>query len=1131
MIYPKPQTCYYILLQQKMGKQIACLPVISQQIDVLAGELLKKDDDDLTDNNLHHQQPQHQHQHPPLLSLRNLNPETPIELQCRPEDVASLTEEEFLLLLPIAACSERLKVFKKRLAEGLALKVGDKVTLTVSRQEVTTGRLRFKGRTEEQPGTLFGVELNSPIGIPDTNSRKYFATEKPGTAVFVPLNKIKKDDLPLQIGDRVVWITDDRPEKATVRWIGTLDNKPGMTVGVEFDNPCGSGTGMYNGQRLFKAQKEHASLLPVDGLIKESVFFGQADPDEIPLSTALSTSPFHHQPHKPYIPEHRVPEPNDDVYERTFINSPVAEQAVTLKPYIPEHRDATATTTSRRMRGPQQCSPSSSSSSSTSSSSSATTNNYNRRRLPRSSRPPPSPLRRRHQQQHQEEEREGEEEEKKEEEERGGGGVSRLGGAGGGATVVLGHQGPSPHLLLSHHPGGSHAQATLPAHHNLHPPAAQQQQAPPPLPSRASRLPPLGWSPGTLSTYPFGHAPNVVTESEAGNYAHQEGGTSNSHAFPVDVGGGGGGGNDTNAGDGGGGVGGPNFSHTLPGHAYTTPTHPGHAHPTNTYPGHAHPTNTYPGHAHPTNTYPGHAHPTNTYPGHAYPGHADSGHAHPVQAPPATSVPVPTATVSPFKEHRVIDHTLGVDSMVEIPYKNQLMYGVIRWIGDDEKLGKIVGVEMDEEAAHCSNGYFQNVKRFDCPPRKGFFIGLHKCKRDRRFEDKKIQVSMRFGGQPTPDVQEIVLPPYKFEPDKMCGKNKGIQGHHNSCYLDVMLFSVFYFTSVLDNIFYRHKTDQDIEEYDTVRQALAEGIVYPLRKSHYVRADKVMKLRSLLDKAGNMPGMMDEEKDPEELLNCLFGDVMKAEPLLQLSSSQQTYSYQLFIERDEKLELPTIQQLFEMSFLESSIKLSKVPSCLILQMPRFGKDYKMYKKIVPSLYLDVTDVLEKGPRECVICGNIATRECKECYKVHGEGLNTIAFCDECNELNHMRGRREHHRTKLEQHEAFLKHTTNQKGVTIPRERMELFAVICIETSHYVSFVKNSNEGGEPKWVFYDSMADREGCSEGYNIPEVRHCPNLQRWVTEYSEDYVDPEQPELQRRLFSDSYMCLYQNTDVMMFK
>jgi len=42
-----------------------------------------------------------------------------------------------------------------------------------------------------------------------------------------------------------------------------------------------------------------------------------------------------------------------------------------------------------------------------------------------------------------------------------------------------------------------------------------------------------------------------------------------------------------------------------------------------------------------------------------------------------------------------------------------------------------------------------------------------------------------------------------------------------------------------------------------------------------------------------------------------------------------------------------------------------------------------------------------------------------------------------------------------------------------REKMELFAVICIETSHYVAFVKSGSDRHSP-WVFFDSMADRKG---------------------------------------------------------
>lgn len=119
-----------------------------------------------------------------------------------------------------------------------------------------------------------------------------------------------------------------------------------------------------------------------------------------------------------------------------------------------------------------------------------------------------------------------------------------------------------------------------------------------------------------------------------------------------------------------------------------------------------------------------------------------------------------------------------------------------------------------------------------------------------------------------------------------------------------------------------------------------------------------MNLRKLLDKLSSVSGLMNEEKDPEEFLNSLLAQIFKADPFLKLSSGQEAYYYQLFVEKDELLELPTVQQLFEQSFYTSDIKLKEVPSCLIIQMPRFGKTYKMYPRILPSQLLDVTDIIE-----------------------------------------------------------------------------------------------------------------------------------------------------------------------------
>lgn len=202
---------------------------------------------------------------------------------------------------------------------------------------------------------------------------------------------------------------------------------------------------------------------------------------------------------------------------------------------------------------------------------------------------------------------------------------------------------------------------------------------------------------------------------------------------------------------------------------------------------------------------------------------------------------------------------------------------------------------------------------------------------------------------------------------------------------------MFTFTSVFDSLLFRPREPEDCEQYEEVQRVLREEIVNPLRKKLFVRADRVMKLRHLLDKLSSVKGLMNEEKDPEEFLNSLVAQILRADPFLkvslsimlggeswsaffvalsyvdhpliynnyfQLSSGLDAFCYQLFVEKDEKLTLPTVQQLFEQSFLTSDIKLKEVPSCLIIQMPRFGKSFKMYPRILPSQVLDVTDIIE-----------------------------------------------------------------------------------------------------------------------------------------------------------------------------
>lgn len=102
--------------------------------------------------------------------------------------------------------------------------------------------------------------------------------------------------------------------------------------------------------------------------------------------------------------------------------------------------------------------------------------------------------------------------------------------------------------------------------------------------------------------------------------------------------------------------------------------------------------------------------------------------------------------------------------------------------------------------------------------------------------------------------------------------------------------------------------------------------------------------------------------------------------------------------------------------------------------------------------------------------------------------------------------------------------------------MELFAVVCIETSHYVSFVK-TGEGEAAPWCFFDSMADRRGGQAGYNIPELVPVPEVADWLSDagslrlHESAPGDRQLPKLAKRLLCDAYLCMYQSKDMLMYQ
>ncbi|XP_043566680.1 ubiquitin carboxyl-terminal hydrolase CYLD isoform X2 [Chiloscyllium plagiosum] len=307
---------------------------------------------------------------------------------------------------------------------------------------------------------------------------------------------------------------------------------------------------------------------------------------------------------------------------------------------------------------------------------------------------------------------------------------------------------------------------------------------------------------------------------------------------------------------------------------------------------------------------------------------------------------------------------LEVESMVEVKLPNNaIVYGVIRWIGIPEGHDSLwAGIELDYELKDASDGTFEKNRYFCCEQNKATFIPLRNCKPDARFSSNLLREIVS-SPVPTPvktiqdnlTIQEDVPPVRENEVlQLMKGRMKGIQGHHNSCYLDSTIFSLFAFTSVVDSIL--HMPGGHSEK---IQHVLREDIVNPLRKTGVVNADKVTKLRKLL----GCDTFTSAEKDPEEFINVLLHEVLAVDPLLKIRSGQkiqESYCYQIILEKDEKLTVPTVQLLLERSFLSCDLKFEEIPSCLLVQMPRFGKQFKMFPKIIPSLELDITNLLNNS---------------------------------------------------------------------------------------------------------------------------------------------------------------------------
>uniref|UniRef100_A0A9J2PY54 ubiquitinyl hydrolase 1 n=1 Tax=Ascaris lumbricoides TaxID=6252 RepID=A0A9J2PY54_ASCLU len=503
-----------------------------------------------------------------------------------------------------------------------------------------------------------------------------------------------------------------------------------------------------------------------------------------------------------------------------------------------------------------------------------------------------------------------------------------------------------------------------------------------------------------------------------------------------------------------------------------------------------------------------------------------------------------------------------VGSCVEVDFRNERRFGVVKSIGyvHDENTcsnDKSATVEIEGLKPRDWPSAQEVNLTVTSPPGSVYratgpvaVVPVSSLRQDNRFATPIVSESPSLNadlcvsgakfGSLDGGVELNACPPAR-NVESLIGRMKGIQGFRNSCYLDATLYAMFVQSTAFDSILEPREALEDSCRQEVVR-ILATEIVYPLRKFHFVRADHVYKLRQLLEQLlPEMPGLTSDEKDPEEVLIALFDKVLKVEPFLLLRDVTEgtidpVYICPLITEdlwSGEQRHLITVQSIVERSLFASNVQFAKDPKVLILQLPRYGQQ-KVFDKIIPQQELDITHLVFDSKRPCTICGKAADLICPECFLTKEVLLGEVTYCGGCYDKAHMGfDHRSQSIRRLSQKET--NSSLSRRSQAIAQRKLQLMAVLCIEMSHYVTFVRAINAN---KWLMFDSMADRVGLSDGYNVPEVKHCEKMAQWLTESGvsklRSFIEKERrlpSEVETdsqlmRLLSDCYVCIYTNDE-----
>ncbi|CAF1533721.1 unnamed protein product, partial [Adineta steineri] len=392
-----------------------------------------------------------------------------------------------------------------------------------------------------------------------------------------------------------------------------------------------------------------------------------------------------------------------------------------------------------------------------------------------------------------------------------------------------------------------------------------------------------------------------------------------------------------------------------------------------------------------------------------------------------------------------------------------------------------------------------NHVHFD-DPNRGFYMSVknaHDVVTKQKLDNERLK-----GRKDIPQLTNIVenLPPLD---QPILGKNKGIEGDSNSCYMDATIFCMFAYNNVFDKLLHMEVKTEPLK---ILQKVLRETIVHVLRdqRNGFVQRDALFHLRLQLSEATHDPSFKEMEKDPSEFLRA-FETLFQYAPLKTISPDQPpkpdesnittNIIWEMFDANPHRLPSTNIASIFRNSLSEIPAKLATIPPFLVLVAPRYALAQRSYRYIIPDREITLDNSIVQ--LVCLKCQKTnhdpeTSKDfyfCNECYKKESPSLSTVTndatitcYCTSCS-------------ADLHKHLAGSNHTHHTKRVSMDKIKLNLFAVLCIETSHYVAFVKCQKRNPlQHEWLFFDSMSDR--MYDEQNVPLVDRVPDFDQWIND-----------------------------------